>query len=124
MSWYTNSKVWAFVGGVAASVIGGSLAKNPAVRKIAVDGVAKGMLAKETYQETVQSIKDDAEDVCADARIEAKAKAKREARMAEMEERIREQVEAEMQAEEEAEAVKARKTEGAKTTKPRKNTTN
>ncbi len=118
MSWYTSSKLWCFVGGMAATCVGGALSRNTAVRNAAVNGVAQGMLLKEGAQDAMQSIKDDAEDVCADARTQAKVEAARSARMAEIEERVRKQVEDEMVAEEaKAEADAAKE---AKTAKPKK----
>lgn len=99
MSWYTSTKVWAFVGGVAATGVASVLAKNPSVRKAAVNGVAQGMLLKENVEGAIQSIKDDAEDTCAEARVQAKLDAERAARMQEIEERVRVQVLAEMEAE-------------------------
>ena len=99
MSWCTNTKVWAFIGGVAATGVAGFLAKNPSVRKAVVGGVAQGMLLKENVEGAVQSIKDDAEDACAEARAQAKLDADRAARMQQIEERIRAQVAAEMEAE-------------------------
>ena len=98
MSWYTNSKLWSFVGGIAVSAIGTALSKNSMVRKGAVNAVAQGMLLKEGVQENLQSIKDDAEDLAAEARIQAKIEAEKEAEAQATEARIREMVQAEMKA--------------------------
>lgn len=100
MSWYTNAKLWSFVGGVAAACAGAAVSQSKAARSAAVTVLSKGMMAKEDAQECLQSIKDDAEDACADARAAAKKEAALSARRAEIEARIRAQVEAEMAAEE------------------------
>ncbi len=96
MSWYTSGKLWAFVGGVAATCVTGALGKCPAVRQAVVKGAAQGMLIKEQAECAVQSIKDDAEDICADACIRAKLAAARAEREALIEERVRKQVEEEI----------------------------
>lgn len=71
MSWYKNTKVWAFVGGVAATSDAGFLANSPSVRRFAVNSVSRGMLIKEGAEASVQSVKDDAEDFCVEARSQA-----------------------------------------------------
>lgn len=101
MSWYTSGKLWSFVGGVGATIIGGLVAKAPKTREYAVKAVAKGMEAQQYVTENVQSVKEDAEDLAAEARAKAKEAAELADRRAKIEARIREQVEAEMAAEEE-----------------------
>ena len=88
-------KLYAFVGGVAATIASAALVRSKKVRKFAVDSVAHGMIFKANAEEAMQSIKDDAEDIVADAKQEAKIDAELQAKRAEIERRVREQVEAE-----------------------------
>jgi len=104
MSWYTSAKLWSFVGGIGATIIGGLVAKAPKTREYAVKAVAKGMEVQQLCTEGVQTFKEDAEDLAAQAREQAKAEAALADRRAQIEKRIREQVEAEMAAEEAAAA--------------------
>ncbi len=96
MCWYTSSKLWAFVGGIAAAGIASGAVKCPKCREAAVKGVSRGILVKEQVEAKLQSVKDDAEDLCAEARQEAKVAAELAAKRAEIEARIRALVEAEM----------------------------
>ena len=113
MSWYTSTKLWSFVGGVGATIIGGLVAKAPKTRECAVKVVAKGMEAQQFCNEGVQSIKEDAEDLAAEARKKARLEAELADRRAKIEARIREEVEAEMKAEEEKMAAEAAEAEEA-----------
>ena len=112
MAWYTSGRLWCFVGGVGATLIGGLVAKAPKTREIAVKVVSKGMEAQQFCTENVQTLKEDAEDLAAEARKKAKLEAELADKRAAMEKRIREQVEAEMAAEEEKAAEQAKKAEG------------
>ena len=109
MSWYTSAKLWSFVGGIGAAIVGGLAYKSPQVREFAINAVAKGMQVQATAQENIQSLKDDAEDLAEQARRQAKIDAARADRRAAIEARIREQVEAEMAAEDAAEDEAAEK---------------
>lgn len=130
MSWYTSSKLWCFVGGVAAAGIGTLIAKAPKTREYAVSALAKGMEMQQTCNENIKSIKDDAADMAEEALQQSRADAAREDRRAEIEARIREQVEAELAAEEEAaqkeaeaEEAAAKKPAPKRATRSRKTTT-
>jgi hypothetical protein len=115
MTWYKNAKLWSFVGGAAAMLVGQAVAKSKACRKLAVNTVAQSMLIKESCHEAMQSVKDDAEDVAADARARTREKAHEDARRAEIEERVRREVEAEYAAQEEADAAEDAGDAGAAT---------
>ncbi len=113
MSWYTNPKVWSFVGGIGAAVVGSAICGAKKTRELAVSAVAKGMQVQQDCQESLQSFKDDANDLAEEARRQAKIDAAREDRRAKIEARIREQVEAEMAAEDEAAKKQAEAEEAA-----------
>ncbi len=94
-------KLYAFLGGVAATILGSAVVKSKQVRKLAVNGVAKGMIVKANAEEAMQSVKDDAEDLVADAKQEARIDAELAEKRIEIEKRVRKQVEEEMKKEEE-----------------------
>lgn len=68
---FKNQKFWCVVAGAAGVVAGEKLVKSKKARKLAVNGLAKGMKLKYDAEEVFQSIKDEAEDVCYDARQKA-----------------------------------------------------
>ena len=67
-----NWKLWCFMGGVAAGIF----ARSKTARKACVNGIAKGMLLKDSAAEALQNIKDEAQDIYEEAK--AKAAAERE----------------------------------------------
>lgn len=99
MSWYTNPKVWSFVGGIGATVVGAAVCKTKKTRELAVAAVAKGIEIQQCANEGIQSIKDDANDLAEKARRKAAEDAALADLRAQIEARVREQVEAEMAAE-------------------------
>lgn len=111
MSWYTNAKVWSFVGGAAAAFVGSAVATLPQTRDVVVRIVAKGMEVQQCASEEIQNIRDEATDIAEEARRQARIDAARADKRAQIEARIREQVEAEMAAEDEKEAEGAAKAE-------------
>lgn len=102
MSWYKNSKLWSFIGGVGAVLVGGAVVSAEATRKAVVSVMAKGMQVGQDCSEGFQSLKDDASDLAAEARMRAREQAAQDDRRAQIEERVRVQVEAEMAAEQAA----------------------
>lgn len=93
------SKLIAFAGGVAATGLVQAVSKQPAVRKAAVNVLAKGMQLRDDADEALQDIRDEAEDLCADARMQARIDAAVDARRAELEEQIRAEIEAQIEQE-------------------------
>lgn len=61
-----------FVAGAVAGVLGMKLAKTDKARKVAVKGIAKGMMVKDCTMEHVANLREEAEDVCNEAREIAK----------------------------------------------------
>lgn len=102
MSWYKSSKLWSFIGGAGAVLIGSAVVSAEATRKAVVSVMAKGMQVGQDCLAQFQSIKDDASDLAAEARMRAREQAALDDRRAQIEERVRAQVEAEMAAEQAA----------------------
>lgn len=113
MAWYTNPKIWSFVGGIGAAAVGAVVCKADKTRELTVAAVAKGMQVQAKANEGLQSLKDDAADLAEEARRKAELDAERADRRAAIEARIREQVEAEMAAEDEKAAKEAEAEEAA-----------
>ena len=66
-----NEKFWLVAAGVAGTIVGGKILKSPTTRKLAVQGLAKGMMIQGDAKEALQNMKDEAEDICYEARQEA-----------------------------------------------------
>lgn len=62
-----NWKLWCFAGGVAAGIF----ARSKTARKACVNGIAKGMLLKDSAAEVLQNIRDEAQDIYEEAREKA-----------------------------------------------------
>ena len=72
-----NEKFWLVAAGAVGTIIGGQILKSPTTRKLAVQGLAKGMMIQGDAKEALQNMKDEAEDICYEARQEAeKSKSK------------------------------------------------
>ena len=66
-----SEKFWLVAAGVAGTIVGGKILKSPTTRKLAVQGLAKGMMIQGDAKEALQNMKDEAEDICYEARQEA-----------------------------------------------------
>lgn len=64
-------KFWLAAAGAVGTIIGGKILKSPTTRKLAVQGLAKGMMIQGDAKEALQNMKDEAEDICYEARQEA-----------------------------------------------------
>ena len=62
-----NWKFWCFVGGVATGVF----SRSKTARKACVNGLAKGMLLKDSASEALQNMKDEAQDIYEEAKSKA-----------------------------------------------------
>lgn len=71
---FKSDCLWCFGIGAVAGAVALTAAKTPCARNLAVKGLAKGMMAKDSVMEVVTNIQDEAEDICAEARAVAKAK--------------------------------------------------
>lgn len=67
--------LWGLGVGAVLGAVAISAAKTPKARNLAVHGLAKGMMAKDSVMETVANLQDEAEDICAEARAVAKENA-------------------------------------------------
>ena len=68
----TEDCLWCVALGAVIGAAVVTLVKTPKARELAVQGLAKGMMAKDCVMETVTNIQDEAEDICAEARAVAK----------------------------------------------------
>lgn len=66
--------LWCLGIGAVIGAVAFTAAKTPKARDLAVQGIAKGMMAKDSVMEVVTNMQDEAEDICAEARAVAKAK--------------------------------------------------
>lgn len=57
-----------FAAGAVTAFVGEKALKSKGARKLAVAGLAKGILVKEAVSETLCNIREDAADLCAEAR--------------------------------------------------------
>ncbi|MFV0440115.1 MAG: DUF6110 family protein [Lachnospirales bacterium] len=69
--WIKNEKTIAFAGGVAAGVVALATLKAKKTRELAVKGLAKGIIIKDSVVEEISNIREEADDICAEAREEA-----------------------------------------------------
>ncbi|MFV0400053.1 MAG: DUF6110 family protein [Oscillospiraceae bacterium] len=68
ISFCTNKKVLAFLGGIATATIGVKILKSAPVRKAAVSAMAGGMKLRDDAMSTFETIKEDAQDLYHEAR--------------------------------------------------------
>lgn len=73
MDFLKNEKTLCFLGGLAATVVGGKVLKWDKTRKACVKSLAKGMKFQQDAKEVFQNMKEEAEDICYDAKQEAQA---------------------------------------------------
>ena len=64
---FKNWKFWCFAGGVAAGIF----ARSQTARKACVNGIARGMLLKDSASETLQNMKEEAQDIYEDEKAKA-----------------------------------------------------
>jgi hypothetical protein len=95
-----SDEFWWFVGGIAATCVAQSLARNEKVQegayRASVATTVRGIQVRDAIQETAQDIKDGADDMYTDASAIAKEKQMIAQKRAEIERRVRAMVEAEM----------------------------
>lgn len=60
--------------GAVAGILGLKLAKTDKARKLAVQTIAQGMMAKDAAMEEVANLREEAEEICKEARDLAKQK--------------------------------------------------
>ncbi|WP_409968918.1 DUF6110 family protein [Bengtsoniella intestinalis] len=63
-----------FATGAVAGILGLKLVKTDKARKLAVQTIAHGMMAKDCAMEEVANLREEAEEICNEARAVAKAK--------------------------------------------------
>ncbi len=63
-----------FVAGAAAGILGLKIVKTDKARKMAVQSIAYGMMAKDTAMEELTNLREEAEEICKEAREVAKQK--------------------------------------------------
>ena len=71
MKFYKDKKFLCFVGGFAAAIVGGKIARCPKTRVLCVNGLAKGMKLHQDAKVSFQNMKEDAADLCHEARQQA-----------------------------------------------------
>ncbi len=64
-------KAASFVGGAVAGALGVTALKSETARKLAISGIAKGMLLKDSMAEKFSDLVDSAEDIVAEAKEKA-----------------------------------------------------
>ena len=64
-------RVWVFVGGMAAAIIGKKVIQSKKTREICVKTVAQAMKLQKDAQEAFQNMKEEAEDLCFEAQKKA-----------------------------------------------------
>ncbi len=67
-----------FLGGIVAGIIGLKALKTNKARDLAVSGIAKGLIAKDSIAEKVTNLKEDAEDLYAEAKVQADGESEKE----------------------------------------------
>ncbi len=75
---FGKEKMAYFVGGIALSVLGSALTKNGTMRKIAVNGLAKGMKLQQNAVSCYEGMKEEASDLYAEAQQQSKENAMEE----------------------------------------------
>ena len=68
----TKERKTIFVAGAATGLAVWSFLKTKTARKIAVKGVANGIMLKDKIMENVANIREEADDICAEAKQVAK----------------------------------------------------
>ncbi|MCL2217640.1 MAG: DUF1490 domain-containing protein [Defluviitaleaceae bacterium] len=71
MNLLKNEKILCFAGGVIATLVGAHAVKSGKARKLAVKGLAAGMVLQKQAYEGFQNIKEEAADLCLEAAKEA-----------------------------------------------------
>lgn len=66
-----NEKLWYFLAGMAAAIVGKRVLASKKTRQLAVTGLAKGMKLQSDAMEAFQNMKDEAADICYDAKMQA-----------------------------------------------------
>ncbi|HIY05050.1 MAG TPA: DUF1490 domain-containing protein [Candidatus Anaerotignum merdipullorum] len=64
-------RVWVFVGGMAAAIIGKKVIQSKKTREICVKTVAQAMKLQKDAQTAFANVKEEAEDICFDAKKQA-----------------------------------------------------
>ncbi len=72
--WLKKECAICFLAGAAAGVAAFKLVKTEKARKLAVQGIAHGMMAKDCVMEEVSNLREEAEEICSEAREVAKKK--------------------------------------------------
>lgn len=68
---FKNKYFLSALGGAAAVIVGKKILTAKTTRRLAVTGLAKGMMLTHDAKETFRDMKDEAADICYDARQEA-----------------------------------------------------
>ncbi len=71
LHFFGMGKAAIFATGAVAGVVGTSVLKSKTARKVAVKGLAKGMLVANSVKVGLTNLKEEAEDICAEAKEEA-----------------------------------------------------
>ncbi|WP_249028702.1 DUF6110 family protein [Tannockella kyphosi] len=69
---FKEEKVALFLGGVVAGIAGLQVAKTKKARELTVQGIAQGIILKDTVMEEVTNLREEAEEICNEAKALAK----------------------------------------------------
>lgn len=69
---FATVKTATFLGGAAVGALGVTALKSETARKLAVSGIAKGILLKDALSEKFADLVDEVEDICSEAKDKAK----------------------------------------------------
>lgn len=72
MNIFTTIKSAAFLGGAVVGAVGMQALQSDVLRKVAVSGIAKGIILKDAVVEQMTNLKEEAEDIYAEAQEKAK----------------------------------------------------
>lgn len=71
LQFFGAMRTTAFVGGAIVGAVGAQVLKSETVRNVAVAGMAKGYMMKDSMMEYLANMKEEADDICAEAKAKA-----------------------------------------------------
>lgn len=74
MNFLKNKRLWAFIGGVATTLVASKAAKSKLVHDTTVSAMASAINLKKDMTAKYESMKEDAQDLAHEARMEAERK--------------------------------------------------